>query len=303
VEVVLTSDVEEFAARAGAYLSARLERNVLATVTDAVLAHARVTTHDATEADATNVGTSPYGPWPPIFALGVDPVSGEVVAAALRTPPYPMLATGFVDSDAAEALMTRWLARDPDVPGVSGDPQTARGIAQAWGRLTQRETALSVSEAMHDLTSVVMPARPPAGALRLVTQDERELLVDWLREFSIEAHLGDASRAEVMADLGIAGGRIYFWEDPEPVSLVGHAVPVDDVTRIGPVYTPPAYRGRGYASVAVATLSQRLLDGGASRCMLLTDLSNPTSNKIYDALGYRRFADWEEHRFLPHSAP
>jgi predicted GNAT family acetyltransferase len=71
--------------------------------------------------------------------------------------------------------------------------------------------------------------------------------------------------------------------------------------RVGPVYTPPACRGRGYASAAVASLSQRLLDDGASRCMLFTDLSNPTSNKIYDALGYRRFADWEERRFLPHS--
>ncbi len=298
MQIVLTRNVAEFAARAGTYLAAAPERNVLATVTEAVLAHVR-----ADDRGADDGGSNPYGPGPAIFALGVEPATAEVIAAALRTPPYRMLATGFGDAGAAERLVTAWVAGDSSVPGVSGDTSTARAIAAAWARQTGRQTELSVSEAMHDLTRVLMPPDPPGGSLRLVTAAERDLLVQWLREFSIEAHLGDASRAEVMADLGIADQRIYFWEDPEPVSVLGHAVAVGDVSRIGPVYTPPAHRGRGYASVAVATLSQRLLDGGASRCMLLTDLSNPTSNKIYEAIGYRRFADWEEHRFLPHSAP
>lgn len=296
MQIVLTRSVAEFAARAGTYLAAAPERNVLATVTEAVLAHVR-----ADDRGAEDGGSNPYGPDAATFAVGLDPAGDEVVAAALRTPPYPMLASGFGDADAASGLIAGWLELDPEVLGVSGETSAARAITAAWARHTGRQTELSVSEAMHDLTQVLMPLEPPPGSLRLVTHAERDLLVQWLRQFSIEAHLGDASRAEVMADLGIAGERIYFWEDPQPVSVVGHAVAVGDVTRIGPVYTPPAYRGRGYASVAVAMLSQRLLDGGASRCMLLTDLSNPTSNKIYEAIGYRRFADWEEHRFLPHS--
>jgi len=296
VQIVLTRSVAEFAARAGTYLAAAPERNVLATVTEAVLAHV-----GADDRGAEDGGSNPYGPDAATFAVGLDPAGDEVVAAALRTPPYPMLASGFGDADAAGGLIEGWFELDPEVLGVSGETSTARAITAAWARHTGRQTELSVSEAMHDLTQVLMPLEPPPGSLRLVSVAERDLLVQWLRQFSIEAHLGDASRAEVMADLGIAGERIYFWEDPQPVSVVGHAVAVGDVTRIGPVYTPPAYRGRGYASVAVAMLSQRLLDGGASRCMLLTDLSNPTSNKIYEAIGYRRFADWEEHRFLPHS--
>jgi predicted GNAT family acetyltransferase len=284
-------DVEEFVQEAGAFLSGAAERNVLATVTDTVLAHSR----------SSDGVANPYGTEPAIFALGIDSAAGEVVAAALRTPPYPMLATGFGDADAAEQLISAWLARDPQLPGVSAQTSTARAICDAWARRVRGVTELAVSEAMHDLTAVVMPADPPGGALRLVTPGERALLVSWLIEFSIEAHMGDASRAELMADLGIDGQRVYFWEDPDPVSVVGHALAVGDVMRVGPVYTPPACRGRGYASAAVASLSQRLLDDGASRCMLFTDLSNPTSNKIYDALGYRRFADWEERRFLPHS--
>jgi predicted GNAT family acetyltransferase len=67
---------------------------------------------------------------------------------------------------------------------------------------------------------------------------------------------------------------------------------------IGPVYTPPERRRRGYAGAGVAAISRRLLAAGASRCLLFTDLDNLTSNKIYHEVGYRRFADWEQHRFV-----
>ena len=64
--------------------------------------------------------------------------------------------------------------------------------------------------------------------------------------------------------------------------------------RVGPVYTPTAERRRGYAGSAVAAASRRALGAGAARCMLFTDLANPTSNKIYAEVGYRPVADWEE---------
>lgn len=79
--------------------------------------------------------------------------------------------------------------------------------------------------------------------------------------------------------------------------MVGINRPVAGAVRVGPVYTPPALRGRGYAGTAVAEASRRALAGGARSCMLYTDLANPTSNKIYAEVGYRRAGDWEEHDF------
>ncbi|NJR12386.1 GNAT family N-acetyltransferase [bacterium] len=61
--------------------------------------------------------------------------------------------------------------------------------------------------------------------------------------------------------------------------------------RIGGVYTPPEQRGHGYASALTAALSQALLDDGLRFCTLNTDLKNPTSNKIYPAIGYYLVAD------------
>jgi predicted GNAT family acetyltransferase len=77
---------------------------------------------------------------------------------------------------------------------------------------------------------------------------------------------------------------------------------VAGVVRIGPVYTPVGARRRGYSSSAVAALSRQALEAGAHTCMLFTDLTNPTSNKIYADVGYRRFGEWEEAEFTPPAA-
>jgi predicted GNAT family acetyltransferase len=69
------------------------------------------------------------------------------------------------------------------------------------------------------------------------------------------------------------------------------------VDRIGPVYTPPEARGRGYGSAVTAHLTQHIRAGGADAC-LFTDLANPTSNKIYAAIGYRPVADFHRYRII-----
>lgn len=90
---------------------------------------------------------------------------------------------------------------------------------------------------------------------------------------------------------GLARERLFVWDDHGPASMVSLSPIVAGVTRLGPVYTPPELRRRGYASSAVAAASRRALAEGGRRCALFTDLSNPTSNKIYDDVGYRRIAD------------
>ena len=64
----------------------------------------------------------------------------------------------------------------------------------------------------------------------------------------------------------------------------------DDLNDVDP--RRPEFRGRGYASNCVAALTQKMLDQGRKFCFLYTDLSNPTSNKIYQQIGYRPVCDW-----------
>lgn len=282
MELIVTRDAETFAQKASGYLAERPERNVLATV-------------------LANSASGIYGNLAPVFAVGIDEADGSTVAAAIRTPPWAILADGFATSHDAQGLLECWLPIDPEPPGVSGQPATARAICAAFSAQTGGASELDVSEAIHRLSAVTPPPRPARGRARPATLKDRDTLIEWDRAFVLEARMGHVEEAERRVDHRLATGRQFVWvtDDDIPVSTVGFNANVAGSQRIGPVYTPPEHRGRGYATHAVAATSRQLLDQGAEQCILFTDLANPTSNKIYASIGYERFADWEEHRFLP----
>jgi predicted GNAT family acetyltransferase len=167
--------------------------------------------------------------------------------------------------------------------------------------VTGGTSELDFDEAMHALTEVTDPPHPAPGGLRAAEPEDRPTLVEWEHGFIADARMGDPEHAEQSVDRRLSSGYQYVWTDPDgaPVSTIAHNLPIAGTARIGPVYTPPRHRGNGYASSAVAALSRRLLEQGARQCMLFTDLANPTSNKIYASVGYRRFGDWEQYRLRP----
>lgn len=276
---VLTRDPDEFAARTEEFLAAHIECNVLATVLLRILDGGH---HDP----------------PPLFAYGLADKTEDVGFAALRTPPWPLL-TSPLNHTNPEELINEWLKLDPEVSAVTAVPDAARALAQAWARRTGGTIRTRMREAMHVLEEVCDPPMPAAGTLRLARPDERELLLAWMVEFAREARVADAMQAAAWVDGSMRRDGLLFWEHGQPVSMIGVNPPVAGVVRIGPVYTPPEQRRRGYAGTAVAAASRRALAAGAQRCMLFTDVTNRTSNKIYAEVGYRRTGDWEEIELTP----
>jgi len=132
---------------------------------------------------------------------------------------------------------------------------------------------------------------------------DRDLLRGWFRAFAEEAlppeHPRDDDQTDANIDHRLAGhgGGFWLWEDGEPVSLSGHHDVPRVGSRIGPVYTPPEHRGRGYATRLVAELSSARLAMGDPACFLFTDLANPTSNAIYELIGYLKLCDAEAYVF------
>ena len=112
---------------------------------------------------------------------------------------------------------------------------------------------------------------------------------------------GSAADADSFVEhrLGRPDEGLVIWEHDGPVSLAGYAGPTPNGIRVGPVYTPPHLRGHGYASALTAALTGRLLDEGRRYCFLFTDLANPTSNSIYQRIGYRRVGDVSRWAFDP----
>ena len=127
---------------------------------------------------------------------------------------------------------------------------------------------------------------------RVGTAADADLLVAWYHAFAADA--GETSPANVeriVADR-IEFGGLTLWEvDGTPVAMAGAVRPVAGSVRVAPVYTPRELRGRGYAGAVTAEVTRQALAAGADEVLLFTDLANPTSNALYQRLGYREVQD------------
>ena len=127
-------------------------------------------------------------------------------------------------------------------------------FARLWFRLTGAGARTSMRQGVFALEQVDAPPSV-SGSARVATPGDRERLLRWWIAFGEEVlHEGAPGRDR---------------------------------------------RGRGYATALTAELSQCLLDGrlfegGRRFCFLYTDLANPTSNAIYERIGYRRVAESAE---------
>ncbi|MET9019839.1 GNAT family N-acetyltransferase [Actinopolymorpha sp. NPDC004070] len=238
---------------------------------------------------------------------------GEVVAAAMRTPPQRVWLSA-ESGPAAELAAEVLVGACPDAAGVVGTHPYVAAFVRTWERLTAAKAVPEMAERLHALDAVTPPPMAVPGVLRPATAADRDTLLAWCLAF--EADAAEAAGRLVQApteverhrvteavDLRLAEGRSWVWDHDGPVSHLGVTTPVHGVVRIGPVYTPRERRGRGYASALVAAVSRHALEAGAKTCSLFTDLANPTSNKIYAAVGYRPVRDVTAYRFEPVSGP
>jgi GNAT superfamily N-acetyltransferase len=287
MELRFYDDPGEFLGVAGYYLAAQ---PVLSTVMASVASRIR---------DQRSAGV----PWPAEvpcwFAAFVD--DGQVIAAAMRTAPfgeYPAYLMPMSD-DAAVLLARTLLGRDEPVLAANGALPAVQVFCEEMAGETGRTARVAQHTRLFELGELKEPAQVP-GHLRPARLDEQDVVAGWYDAFMVDAdeqagRSAGSSPHEALSpeemERRILGGQIFVWEvDGGPVHVTAATAPAFGVSRVGPVYTPREHRGHGYASRAVYEVSRHLLDSGSRAC-LFTDQANPTSNKIYEALGYERLVD------------
>jgi len=231
-----------------------------------------------------------YGSQP--YYATVESEAGLQVAA-LMTPPYKLQIYAEEGHDraglelVAEALLRgRWPA-----PGVMAHQAVAEAFAGIWRDRTGASYRIGMRQRIYELRQVVPPDYPP-GEFRPAAVEDIELARQWGRGF-YEDCFGDEhyERTMATAEEKVKNGTLFMWVDGAPTSMAGRTRPTPHGEAVSFVYTPPSERRKGYASAVVARLSQQILDEGRLFCTLYTDLSNPTSNSIYQKVGYRPIAD------------
>ena len=271
----LTGSLDDFLAAVEEHLRAEPVLNtVLLTVTEAL----------------RQSGPSVFGDDAPAFGWH-RPADGSTDGAFLQTPPFPVL-VGMLPPGSAESLIKLLTAGGRRPAGANVDGSDEAAVGAAWTAATGGAAAVHHRMRLYRLGRLEPPGSFPPGAARLAHQDDFDLLVSWHVAFGAETATDTAENMHrTVADrLGHRG--LMLWEvDGQPVAMAGLTRNVGGVVRVAAVYTVPKHRQRGFGGAVTTAISQAALDAGPDDVVLFTDLANPTSNALYQRLGYRPVGD------------
>jgi len=228
--------------------------------------------------------------------LALVEANGATIAVAVRTPPYKLVLSRVKDFTALQVIAEDLYSQQALLPGVSGLVEEAQAFAEIWQRLTGTTYTSGIQMRIHQL-SQVQPTAKANGYLRHADIGDLDLVLEWFEAFFLEALGFVEEDLQRLVSLQLSKKIIYLWEDIVPVSIASGKISTPNGGWIGPVYTPVKYRQKGYATSCVAALSQALLDQGCRYCFLFTDIANPTSNHIYQTIGYQPVCDWHDYAF------
>ncbi len=178
------------------------------------------------------------------------------------------------------------------IPGLIGDRKLIAELSGHFSRLRGVKATVEMNQGLYKMEKVKREI-VSSGRLRALTEQELSFVKEWVYQFCQDANL-PITRDEAVAKANglLQKGRLMGWEmEGEIVSMANATRPTQRNITINFVYTPTKHRNKGYASDCVAALSQWMLDQGYQTTSLYTDLSNPTSNKIYQEIGYEMVAD------------
>ncbi|MDJ0636128.1 MAG: GNAT family N-acetyltransferase [Xenococcaceae cyanobacterium MO_188.B29] len=226
----------------------------------------------------------------------------RVVAAAVRTSPRKLILSRSPQSEAIVKIAQDLATKDKSLPGVIASQPEATIFAQTWHSLTGQTYQQSLALRIHQLEAVssLKQAKQISGYLRQATASDHQLLTTWIQDFRQEALGQNAPKSESdrWFDSKLKQDSLFVWQDQTIVSMVAYGGKTPQGIRINAVYTPPEYRQNGYATACVAAISQKLLDRGYKYCFLYTDVNNPTSNSMYQKIGYQPMCDITDYSFV-----
>lgn len=269
---LITVDLAEFRASADGYLRTHAAENIelLSAVAGAL------------DSGPGCGGDMLYGWWEP--AEGADPRG-----AFVHDPAEPLLIAGQAPENAA-ALAAPLARAERQISAVEAPAQAADAFAAAWGRRAGVGARVQRRTQVYRFAGLVEHPQGPPGQARPATWADRPLLVDWLR--ACAAEVGDlAGVPEASADELLRYSGAAFWEvEGEPVAVAVVTRPVSEIVRLSIVYTPPEYRGHGYAAGVMIAASRAALVGRAREVVVITDRARPlrrTGRLGYELIGER----------------
>ena len=222
-----------------------------------------------------------------------------VSGAVSMTPPYELLLAE-VPEPTMPALVDALRAAQVPVPGVVGEAAAVDRFTALWTASTGLRIEPGMRQRLYRLGTLRAPDPLPPGRAERAEGEDAVLVANWYAAFQREVGTVPVDVEPIASD-AVEHGMVWLWRDRvgAPVALASHTRVVAGVSRVGPVYVPPVGRRRGHGAAVTAACTEGALRAGAADVVLFTDLANPTSNEVYQRIGFEPLHDHQMVRFAP----
>ena len=221
---------------------------------------------------------------------------GKILAIFQMTPPHPLNII-IVDEKQISACMDLCIAElikhSIRVESIISVKEWAIMFAQKWQEKTGGTYSLLMDQGLYRLNQVEESLEMSPGSWRYATTNDSLLIEKWYSQFEHDTGLSITAPVEIKRRVNamLNGKEVFLWENEgEVVSMMKKARPTTNGVTVSLVFTPAENRKKGYGRTMVAAVSKELLKE-FEFCVLYTDMSNPTSNKIYQEVGYQKLLD------------
>jgi diguanylate cyclase (GGDEF)-like protein len=159
---------------------------------------------------------------------------------------------------------------------------TVSAVANAWVERHGGSWSIQARQRLLSLAAAP-PSGPGAGTLRLASRDDTALAQSWGAAASLDSGIAQLDGRFCLRLLGAK--RLYFWVDDQPRCMLGVLRETPRSVALSIVYTPAAYRGKGYATAAIRALQELLRERGVQAAYLYIDPANDAARALSQKLG------------------
>ena len=183
------------------------------------------------------------------------------------------------------------------VAGILGPNIQAEHVIKKLG-LSGGKFGINSNEGLYEINLEALNELNIPSNMKVVPAQDvpKSILTLWMKSYDIEALGVPDSKdfgAKFEEDLNRRLKQNDTWVlllDETPVALSAFNARLTDMVQVGPVWTPPEHRNKGYARLLLAyTLYQEKLKG-TKQAILFTD--NPAAIKAYLAIGFKKIGNY-----------
>ncbi len=227
--------------------------------------------------------------------LTIQNDKGEI-GAAIQTHPQSLILSQ-IEEDSIRPLVSFLTQNGFHLPGVNGPHKICEHFANDWAKFNGVKYKTNYQYLIYELVKLIENSHGDKsnGSLELADHADFPTIKKWAEAFVLEAQQGLKQTKESYDELAhrrIKNKEMYLWKvNNIAVSMAGVSGPTPHGIRINSVYTPLQHRKKGYSGHCVAAIAKEMLNLGKTSCYIYADRNNPTSNGIYQKIGFRHVAE------------